>query len=208
MEGALCWVRPDEDGYYLVAKNTDGARLMHYAGKPEQLPAGAVVTADIDDQRKGGASASRPLPILQQHKLIDELDAQFLTAAATHDIQAAALALTTEFNERLDCCVHALSFALSISYADAHEALAFAGRRYRCATWCITLRRAFTQLGVAVLEDRKLRGTQAHITDQVRPSGRYIVLTSNHYFAVVDGSVLDTDPNPRRMLRRMWRVLL
>lgn len=48
MKGAIVWSKGDEEGYYLIAKTSEGARLMHYSGKPEALPAGAVVTSDMD----------------------------------------------------------------------------------------------------------------------------------------------------------------
>lgn len=44
-EGAICWVKSGEPGYYLVARTVEGARLYHYWGKPE-LPPGAIVTHD------------------------------------------------------------------------------------------------------------------------------------------------------------------
>lgn len=201
MEGAICWVKPEEPGYYLVAKTTDGARLMHYRGTPEGLPAGAIVSCEA--RTPGGED-----PKARTEKALQEaLEAgREERARAWQQLLAQAGAFTREYDERRDCCVHALRFALDIPYSAAHEALSTAGRRYRSGTWDSTLMEALRTLDAKIIEGRRLDGPQSHITELVRPRGRYIVRTANHFFAVVNGVVLDTDPNPRRDLRRMWMV--
>lgn len=205
MEGAICWVKADEDGYYLVAKSADGARLMHYSGTPEGLPAGALVTSDIDDTRAGGTSSERGIKSAVAEGLAAKLDAD-IVASYQAAVIASAAALTAEYNERNDCCVHALSLALNIAYVDAHAALEEQGRKYRCCTYNHTLLAALKYLQVDVLEARTLKGPQSRIGDFVRPKGRYIVRTAGHFFAVVNGVALDTVPRERRALRRMWQL--
>jgi hypothetical protein len=206
MEGALCWVRPDEDGYYLVAKNTDGARLMHYAGKPEQLPAGSIVSCDNDDKKPAGEfNPERALKGAFAEALATQLDAQ-LMCGYRDELRTSSHALTTEFRERNDCAVHALRFALDVPYDVAHAALATAGRRYRCGTQDHTLLKALADLGGRIIEQRTLLMPQSRIANNVRPVGRYIVRAATHFFAVVDGVSHDVAPERNRRLRRMWLV--
>lgn len=106
------------------------------------------------------------------------------------------------FKERHDCGVLALAAALGVPYADAHAALREAGRVSHSGTFTVQIERALVKRGVPYTrrmlhgEGRSRKGyvkrvTCAKVLDHVPARGRFVVGSTDHYFAVIDGVVYD-----------------
>ena len=101
--------------------------------------------------------------------------------------------------ENNDCGVLALSAVACVDYAVAHAALAAAGRRNGNGTWLAQMYKAAKALGIEIGEFKSIRPTKAgawhatgaNVLDHVPPRGHYIIGSTNHWFAVVDGVVYD-----------------
>jgi len=105
--------------------------------------------------------------------------------------------------ERNDCGVHSLAALLAIPYGDARELLAKAGREPRRGTWPRQM------IAAAMLGGHELRECtrpRAHgltrygfarrvsalrVLEYVPARGHYLISTSTHWFAIVDGVVYD-----------------
>ena len=105
--------------------------------------------------------------------------------------------------ERGDCGVHSLAALLAIPYGDARELLAKAGREPRSGT-CARTMVAAAQLGGHDLRECPRPRVPGHtsrgfarrvsalrVLDYVSARGHYLVGTSSHWFAVVDGVIYD-----------------
>jgi hypothetical protein len=113
--------------------------------------------------------------------------------------------------ERADCAVRALSVALGVSYARAHNALARSGRKQRRGTKVKLLWRALNIFGIgftATAFRRDIPGLADYTAStgcRVKHSGiptlaqwlathrtgHFVILRKGHFFAVVDGTIHD-----------------
>lgn len=116
-------------------------------------------------------------------------------------------------NERNDCGVIAVSNVLCVPYAEAYRLLADAGRKKNSGTWPSEMRAAVRAAGCKIGDERLIRRvverevlvgrgvkmmlksekrvTTLHVLDYVPARGHFIVVTTTHAFAVVDGVVYD-----------------
>jgi hypothetical protein len=101
--------------------------------------------------------------------------------------------------EHRDCSVFAVSAIAGVSYEQAHRALATVGRRARCGVSTVTARRALEVLGCKHVGQRSFFGrvNEREALNHVRPVGRYLIRTARHFYAIVDGQVLDNWPAKR-----------
>ena len=105
--------------------------------------------------------------------------------------------------ERNECGVFALSAVLCIEYATARDMLSAAGRKPRHGTFPGQIERAlvkaghkytkrFINKGLATTPLGRLqRPIAARVLEYVAPRGHFIVGTTTHWFAVVDGVIYD-----------------
>lgn len=104
--------------------------------------------------------------------------------------------------ERADCGVRSLAIAADVSYAQAYDALARAGRKPRCWSYVSQLALALVSLSRNHRTTMYTRGGGAYagvITQQFtlkqwlaqHRTGRFIVRRNGHFFAVIDGIVHD-----------------
>lgn len=102
--------------------------------------------------------------------------------------------------EQRDCVVRAVSVAGCLDYHQAHALLAKHGRRPRCATYIRSTIGAMREgFGSEVRYGNKL--TLAQFAAK-HSKGHYVLLTSSHAIALVDGVVYDWAPHPR--CRIVW----
>ena len=110
-----------------------------------------------------------------------------------------------------DCAVRAVALAFGILYDDAYDRMALCGRMPHCGV----SRGVFAQ--ISVLGCRLRWRSFPAVKGQTRmnpgkfcaqfPTGRWIVRTAKHVFAVVNGVVLDTaSPCPGRCIYGAWEV--
>lgn len=118
----------------------------------------------------------------------------------------------TSTGETRDCTVRALSNASGIHYDQAHELLKKHGRKNRCGAFFSTMLKAYREADF-VLDS--VHGTTSAAKHAARISGRkasegitlakilpklafgeYIVNTTGHAVAVVNGKIIDTFDNP------------
>jgi hypothetical protein len=109
-------------------------------------------------------------------------------------------------NENNDCVVRAISVAGCISYAEAHKALADAGRRNARGTKIQTSISALEKLFPKAASTPVPRQTLLYFMHTHR-TGHYVVFVSRHAVAVVDGTLYDWKPGPRRIVKRFWKLV-
>lgn len=88
--------------------------------------------------------------------------------------------------KRADCSVLALQFSAALSYEDAEARLAFLGRKPGCGA----PNRFFDCLGYERREDLCCM-TVGKALDSMQ-EGRFVVRIAKHFFAVVDGRIIDS----------------
>jgi hypothetical protein len=118
----------------------------------------------------------------------------------------------TSAGETRDCTVRALSNASGMHYDQAHELLKKNGRKDRCGAFFGTMFAAYTQAGfvldsvhgttVSARYAARFANRKAEVgvtLAKLLPKlafGEYIVNTTGHAVAVVNGKIIDTFDNP------------
>ena len=108
--------------------------------------------------------------------------------------------------EAADCSVRALAHCLGIGYGEAHAKMAAFGRKDRCGfsfrNWAANLE----ALGLEQRPDLSCMTLERALPEM--SSGRFICRVSGHFFAVVDGRVMDSwHQKPRRRLLMVYQPL-
>ena len=114
--------------------------------------------------------------------------------------------------EKNDCTVRALANAGGIDYADAHVLLKKHGRKNHCGAKFGTMHKAYTEAGFVVDSVHGTTGQARYVARitkresqegitlaKILPKlafGEYIVNTTGHAVAVVNGKIIDTFDNP------------
>lgn len=130
---------------------------------------------------------------------------------------------TCSNNEHNDCAVKAVALVANVSYKDAHAALAALGRKARKATQNVDIQAAIWSLGKTTTSiDRRaiiatypephrsvLRNVTTHHPRRfakVWPQGTYLLYTSGHVAACVDGVVHDWTVNTAKRVVSIVKV--
>jgi len=107
------------------------------------------------------------------------------------------------FSDRNDCGVHALSALLCVEYGVAQALLADTGRKPGQGTWLAQLMVAARNGGAKIGNFKSIRArtknargyhsavTGRDVLDHVPARGHYLIGSTHHWFAVVDGVVYD-----------------
>lgn len=112
--------------------------------------------------------------------------------------------------EKNDCGVMALAIACGVSYAKAHTALKKQGRKNRSGTWPGQMKRAALSLGYQLIEievTTKTIGRLPYDLSQSKQFGRFIVKTSSHFAAIIDGKVEDWSGGRGLRIEYVYRVV-
>ena len=119
---------------------------------------------------------------------------------------------STSVDERLDCAVRALALSTGMSYGEAHQICADAGRRPRRIMRPSAVHAVFANHAegswVSFLDRRpEKRPTVAQLIRDLS-AGRHIFKVKGHVFAVVDGVCFDVfpEPAPRRRVEGYWTM--
>jgi hypothetical protein len=115
-------------------------------------------------------------------------------------------------NESRDCTVRSLASASGMHYDQAHELLKKHGRKNRCGAFFGTMLKAYTEAGFVLDSVYGTTGAAKHAARissrkasdgitlaKILPKlafGEYIVNTTGHAVAVVNGKIIDTFDNP------------
>ena len=121
-------------------------------------------------------------------------------------------------HETRDCAVRAIAIATETSYAEVHAKLKLQGRRNRQGTSINQIQAALRSLTAETetIYTVDFGGLYSHITyptlaDTLRKyqTGRYVVITTDHAQAVIDGVVHDDGliAGPRSRVKRVFRVV-
>lgn len=107
-----------------------------------------------------------------------------------------------------DCAVRALALARNLSYDEAYDALAAAGRKcakgFAFPKW-VNQQAWATKISFPAVKGRA-RMTPAVFVRQY-PQGRYICKVAKHVFVVIDGVVYDTfEGSPDRCVYTSWAI--
>lgn len=112
--------------------------------------------------------------------------------------------------ETRDCAVRAIALATNTPYAEAHAALKAQGRRDRRGAKMVWIAEALKEVATEVedLTSGVIFGTLAQ-TIQKYPEGRYVVITTGHAQALINGTIHDTMQisGPRSRVKRVFRVV-
>jgi hypothetical protein len=127
-------------------------------------------------------------------------------------IQSFSRGATAGGLEKNDCTVRALANAGGIDYADAHILLKKHGRKNHCGAFFGTMLKAYTEAGFVLDSVYGTTGAAKHAARissrkasdgitlaKMLPKlafGEYIVNTTGHAVAVVNGKIIDTFDNP------------
>lgn len=109
-------------------------------------------------------------------------------------------------NETNDCTVFSLARALRITYDEAHDLMAKAGREHRRGASMYAVQRLI-EPGRLVEVDlpRDYRITLAEFLE-AHPIGRYWVGVTAHALVVENGRICDHSDGRRRRVDKAWRV--
>lgn len=109
--------------------------------------------------------------------------------------------------ERNDCTVIAAALATGESYEDAHAALELFGRKPGHGTSIHSTLRALDLLGYRHNRVQFEPASVQTIARQLDPKARYVVFTSNHALAVVDGVVEDWSARRKHHVQSVYEVI-
>lgn len=122
-----------------------------------------------------------------------------------------AFAKSAIIGEKNDCAVKAVAISTGIDYAIVHAEMARRGRRARRGTKLSIIRSTVYALGWRMVEKynrRQLRGLSIKsIRNCLRRDTRYMVLTSRHILAVVDGVVEDWTEGRKHRPITVWEMV-
>ena len=108
--------------------------------------------------------------------------------------------------ESRDCAVRASSIAMGLPYADIHARYKAAGRRDKRGTCTSIMSRILNHISEYRFSSWEAP-TLAQFVAQHK-SGRWVVCSHNHAFAVINGVVHDAGPiGARTRVRNAWRVI-
>ncbi len=115
---------------------------------------------------------------------------------------------SNEIGEENDCTVIALAIALNIQYEDAHAALELAGRKTMSGASWYTLFKAIDILDYKLDEVRKPEEikTIKKAEEYFKEKGHYILDTSKHVAAMIDGVVHDWSRGRALRVKRIFKV--
>jgi hypothetical protein len=113
------------------------------------------------------------------------------------------------FVEKNDCTVRAIAATAGMTYLQAHELLKHFGRRdkrkFKFVNWICSVRNINGHVPVPVTVSIGAKTTGTFL--KMKLSGRFIVRTKGHVFAVIDGVIHDDGRFiPRARVRNIWRM--
>ena len=112
--------------------------------------------------------------------------------------------------ETNDCAVKAIAAATDVRYSIVHAFCKARGRKARCGTRLDTIERTVqTDLGFSMERVKLTRNWTVNQIEQGnawKDGQSYLVLTSGHMLAVVDGVVHDWSKGSKRRAKMVWRV--
>lgn len=112
------------------------------------------------------------------------------------------------FNEQRDCSVKAVALLTNASYDEAHRALAAVGRKNGFGVSLSTIIEALRNLGAHVSEGREPPAKTVRTLERVAPPGRFLVDTSTHVLAVIDGEIIDWTKGRLHRIIKLFEVSL
>ena len=111
------------------------------------------------------------------------------------------------YDETNDCAVVALAQTTGITYQDAHRACKREGRVNRGGMYMTELRRAFDRLGFT-LDPYPFEGKTLNTVVLSLPNcASFLINTTNHFTAYVNGKWLDHTPINRRRAVNVYQVI-
>lgn len=114
-------------------------------------------------------------------------------------------------NEENDCTVFALMNVLSVSYEEAHAELKRLGRKdgkgFPMGAHRTYLGRTFRDIGAVYIRRGRLFHKTANTWAEENPTGRFILISSGHAFALVDGVLMDASHPGRFRVIDAYRLV-
>lgn len=118
-------------------------------------------------------------------------------------------AIAAGMGEHNDCAVRAVSLVTGVHYVDVHGIMQGLGRKHRGGTKSSVTYGALGRLGfgyerVKYVSARTIRGLSSEL-DHLH--GKYLVWTSGHILAVVNGVIHDWTDGRLHRIKRIERVI-
>lgn len=106
-----------------------------------------------------------------------------------------------------DCTVIALSICTEISYDAAHELLRKRGRVKGCGVRKTQWEPAFAEAGFRLAIENITAKTMKTVLEQLEKDKVYLVQSTRHVAAVVNGEILDWSKGKRKSIKAVYQVL-
>ena len=124
------------------------------------------------------------------------------------DLMRTVWAASDAHKERNDCTVKALTITTGLPYKQVHAAMAKAGRKPRKGAHLATMKKAAESLGYHFESFRPFMAKT--VTSAERDPhllhGRFVLSTSSHVAAMVDGAVIDWTKGRRHRVNTVFAV--
>ena len=91
-------------------------------------------------------------------------------------------------SEKNDCSVRALANITGMLYSDCHAVTERLGRKFGCSMDARNLASACLRLGGKIKLIERLKDSRLN-------NGKFIIVQEGHCFAMIDGKIVDTQPN-------------
>ena len=120
----------------------------------------------------------------------------------------AGRALSKRPASKKDCTVRAVALVLGMSFDSAYEALAAAGRQpHKAFNFDGWMKATGKFVWVSFPAEKGKRRMTPEAFLGLYPAGAFILKTAKHVFAVIDGVVLDEQPNTGRCVYGAWKLM-
>jgi len=108
-----------------------------------------------------------------------------------------------------------IPYLAEIPYKEAHAICKKHNRKTRRGMYTTDLLRACKTANLKIRrlsesDTRQLNGsryTQTTVLNALKPTGKYLIWITGHFFAVIDGIVLDAMHSPRRRVKAIYEVM-
>jgi hypothetical protein len=109
--------------------------------------------------------------------------------------------------ETKDCAVKAVAIVTNTPYKHVHALMAKHGRKPRQGTYMTTTMAVLKELGVWVEKTDKIKArTVNQLKGTLPKTGRFLVRTSSHILACVNGEVMDWTDGRRHQPKEIFEI--
>jgi len=109
-------------------------------------------------------------------------------------------------NEKRDCAVRAVTAISNLPYHYVHKAFADSGRIRGHVTQFTVTEKTLKKLNIWIEPHTFTAKTIVSLGKELPKKGRYLVRTSGHILAAVDGEIMDWTKGRRHRIKQVYKV--